>query len=62
MRICTEFPWFVSAPFSVYGPRLRPDLAMHVFIAAIRAGRPLPLLGDGTMRRDFTHVSDICAG
>jgi UDP-glucuronate 4-epimerase len=55
-------PVICLRPFSVYGPRLRPDLAMHVFTAAIRAGRPLPLFGDGTIRRDFTHVSDICAG
>lgn len=49
-------------PFSVYGPRLRPDLALSVFAAAILDGRRLPLFGDGTIRRDFTHVSDICAG
>ncbi|OHB81030.1 MAG: hypothetical protein A2W31_10410 [Planctomycetes bacterium RBG_16_64_10] len=49
-------------PFSVYGPRLRPDLAMSVFSAAIVEGRKLPLYGDGSVRRDFTHVSDICAG
>lgn len=49
-------------PFSVYGPRLRPDLAMSIFADAILEGRPLPLFGDGSIRRDFTHVSDICAG
>lgn len=49
-------------PFSVYGPRLRPDLALCVWAAAIIDGRPLPLFGDGSMRRDFTYVSDICAG
>jgi UDP-glucuronate 4-epimerase len=49
-------------PFSVYGPRLRPDLAMSVFVEAIDRGRELPLFGDGSIRRDFTHVSDICAG
>jgi UDP-glucuronate 4-epimerase len=49
-------------PFSVYGPRVRPDLAMHVFTDAIVMARPLPLLGDGSSRRDFTHVSDICDG
>jgi UDP-glucuronate 4-epimerase len=49
-------------PFSVYGPRMRPDLAMRVFAEAIGTSHPLPLLGDGSQRRDFTHVHDICAG
>ena len=49
-------------PFSVYGPRLRPDLALTIFTAAVATGRKLPLYGDGSIRRDFTHVSDICAG
>ena len=49
-------------PFSVYGPRLRPDLALTIFTAAVETGRQLPLYGDGSIRRDFTHVSDICAG
>jgi UDP-glucuronate 4-epimerase len=52
----------ILRPFSVYGPRLRPDLALSIFAAAIDAGQSLPLFGDGTMLRDFTHVSDICAG
>ncbi len=49
-------------PFSVYGPRMRPDLAIHVFATAITAGRPIPLFGDGSYLRDFTHVSDVCDG
>jgi UDP-glucuronate 4-epimerase len=49
-------------PFSVYGPRLRPDLAMSIFTQKIDQGEPLPLYGDGTIRRDFTHVRDICYG
>jgi len=49
-------------PFSVYGPRMRPDLAIHVFATAITAGRPIPLFGDGSFRRDFTHVGDVCDG
>lgn len=48
--------------FSVYGPRLRPDLALSVFTRAIARGERLPLFGDGSIRRDFTHISDICAG
>ncbi|MFV2065806.1 MAG: GDP-mannose 4,6-dehydratase [Pirellulales bacterium] len=57
-----QLPVVCLRPFSVYGPRLRPDLAMTIFVEAIEEGRPLPLFGDGTIRRDFTHVSDICAG
>ena len=57
-----RIPSVCLRPFSVYGPRLRPDLAMTVFTDAIEYGKPLPLFGDGSIRRDFTHVSDICAG
>jgi UDP-glucuronate 4-epimerase len=49
-------------PFSVYGPRLRPDLALTVFATAIATGAKLPLFGDGSVCRDFTHVLDICQG
>ncbi len=57
-----QVPTVSLRPFSVYGPRMRPDLAIHVFAAAIAAGRPIPLFGDGSYRRDFTHVSDVCLG
>lgn len=55
-------PFVALRPFSVYGPRLRPDLAMTIFAKAIWEGRSFPLYGDGSIKRDFTHVSDICAG
>ena len=48
--------------FNVYGPRLRPELALAVFTRAVLEGTPLPLYGDGSVLRDFTHVSDICSG
>lgn len=44
--------------FTVFGPRQRPDMAFHRFIRALRAGRPVPLLGDGRQTRDFTFVAD----
>jgi UDP-glucuronate 4-epimerase len=48
--------------FNVYGPRLRPDLALTIFTRKILRGEPLPLYGDGTILRDFTHATDICGG
>jgi nucleoside-diphosphate-sugar epimerase len=45
--------------FTVYGPRQRPDMAFHRFIRALRAGRPIPVFGDGRQTRDFTFVGDI---
>lgn len=48
--------------FTVYGPRQRPDLAIHKFTALIEAGMPVPMFGDGTMGRDYTFVDDIVAG
>lgn len=55
-------PMVCLRPFSVYGPRLRPDLALSIFTDAIARGKSFPLFGDGTIRRDFTHVDDICDG
>jgi UDP-glucuronate 4-epimerase len=48
--------------FTVYGPRQRPDMAIHRFVAAIAAGRPITFFGDGTSRRDYTYVADVVAG
>jgi UDP-glucuronate 4-epimerase len=48
--------------FTVYGPGQRPDLAITKFTRAILEGRSIPLYGDGTSQRDYTHVSDIVAG
>ena len=49
--------------FSVYGPRMRPDgayaLAIPKFLAAKKEGKPLPITGDGSQTRDFTHVKDV---
>ena len=47
--------------FTVYGPRQRPDMALHRIFEAGITGAPFPLLGDGSQIRDFTFVSDIVA-
>jgi nucleoside-diphosphate-sugar epimerase len=52
-------PVVVLRYFSVYGPRQRPDMAFHRFIEAGIHCRPLPVLGDGSQSRAFTHVSDV---
>ena len=48
--------------FTVYGPRQRPDLAIHKFARLIDSGRPIPVFGDGSSGRDYTYVADIVAG
>jgi UDP-glucuronate 4-epimerase len=48
--------------FTVYGPRQRPDLAIHKFTRLIEAGEPIPMYGDGTSRRDYTYCSDVVDG
>lgn len=45
--------------FTVYGPRQRPDMAIHRLIEAARHGHPFPLFGDGGHVRDFTFVADV---
>jgi UDP-glucuronate 4-epimerase len=53
--ICLRF-------FTVYGPRQRPDLAIHKFAHLITNNRPIPVYGDGNMERDFTYIDDIVQG
>jgi UDP-glucuronate 4-epimerase len=48
--------------FTVYGPRQRPDLAIHKFIHKIAAGQPITLFGTGDTSRDYTYVEDTVAG
>lgn len=57
-----HLPIFCLRLFTVYGPRQRPDLAIHKFAALIEAGKPIPLFGDGSTSRDYTFVDDIVAG
>ncbi len=48
--------------FTVYGPRQRPDLAIHKFARLIEQTKPIPVYGDGTAMRDFTYIDDIING
>jgi len=48
--------------FTVYGPRQRPDLAIHKFARLIEQGKAIPVYGDGSMMRDFTYIDDIIDG
>ena len=48
--------------FTVYGPRQRPDLAIHKFAQLIAAGKPIPVFGDGSAARDYTYVDDTVDG
>ncbi len=48
--------------FTVYGPRQRPDLAIHHFYNLIKTQQPINLYGNGTTKRDYTYISDTVAG
>lgn len=48
--------------FTVYGPRQRPDMAIHKFTKLIAEGKPIPVFGDGSSRRDYTYIDDIIQG
>lgn len=48
--------------FTVYGPRQRPEMAIHKFARHIWQGQEVPLFGSGASRRDYTYVDDIVSG
>jgi len=48
--------------FTVYGPRQRPDMAIHKFARLILDGKEVPVFGDGTSQRDYTYVDDAVGG
>lgn len=48
--------------FTVYGPRQRPDLAVHKFLKLMSQGKEITLYGDGSTRRDYTYIDDIVDG
>jgi UDP-glucuronate 4-epimerase len=53
--ICLRF-------FTVYGPRQRPEMAIHKFVDAVHLHEPIPFYGDGSTRRDYTYIDDIVDG
>ncbi len=66
--ICHTFHHLYRLPiaclrfFTVYGPRQRPDLAIHKFTRMIERGEPIPFFGDGSASRDYTYVDDTVSG
>lgn len=48
--------------FTVYGPRQRPEMAIHKFAQCIRDGTPIPVFGTGQSKRDYTYIDDIVSG
>ena len=48
--------------FTVYGPRQRPEMAIHKFARLIEEGEPIPVFGDGGSARDYTYIDDAVAG
>lgn len=48
--------------FTVYGPRQRPEMAIHKFVRHIFAGENIPMFGDGASARDYTYIDDIVDG
>lgn len=59
---CWGLPQVSLRFFTVYGPRQRPDLAIHKFARLIEGGVSIPVFGDGSAARDYTHVRDTVAG
>ena len=57
-----KLPCFCLRFFTVYGPRQRPDLAIHKFARLILNNKPIPFYGDGSTSRDYTFVEDIVSG
>ncbi len=48
--------------FTVYGPRQRPEMAIHKFVRMMLRGEAIPFFGDGSTRRDYTYIDDIVDG
>jgi UDP-glucuronate 4-epimerase len=67
-QVCFTYHYLYGIPitclrfFTVYGPRQRPEMAIHYFVRLIEEGKPVPVYGDGRARRDFTFIDDIVQG
>ena len=67
-QLCGNYAHLYGMPvvclrfFTVYGPRQRPDLAIHKFTDSIYHGKTIPQYGDGSTRRDYTYIDDIVQG
>ena len=48
--------------FTVYGPRQRPEMAIHKFTRLLKKGQAIPFFGDGSTSRDYTYIDDIIDG
>lgn len=57
-----NIPIVVLRFFTVYGPRQRPEMAIHLFTRLIMEGKPIPVFGDGSTARDYTYIDDIIDG
>jgi UDP-glucuronate 4-epimerase len=61
-HVTTGLTFSVVRYFTVYGPRQRPEMAIHKFCRMIDAGEAVPVFGDGSSARDYTYIDDIVAG
>jgi len=57
-----SIPTTVLRFFTVYGPRQRPEMAIHKFVRLMEQGKPIPMYGDGASARDYTYIDDIVDG
>lgn len=57
-----KLPMVILRFFTVYGPRQRPEMAIHNFTVLMEQGREIPIFGDGKSSRDYTYIDDIVEG
>jgi len=57
-----NFDIFCLRFFTVYGPRQRPEMAIHMFAKNIMNKKPISVFGNGSTKRDYTYIDDIVSG